>query len=118
MFTRFITPERPQDMPGTWQRYYERWRNTTRQVMDAKLLELVRSLARFVPPATVVDTTRYSAFSEAGLIAHLRERRADGLIITGSETDVCVLATALGCRPWHSCCHRLRCHLQLIGRRA
>jgi nicotinamidase-related amidase len=27
--------------------------------------------------------------------AHLRERGADGLIVTGSETDVCVLATVL-----------------------
>jgi nicotinamidase-related amidase len=96
VFTRFITPERPDDMPGTWQRYYERWQNTTRQQMNAELLELVPPLARFVPPATVVDKTRYSAFVEPDLITHLRERRADGLIITGSETDVCVLATALG----------------------
>ena len=22
IFTRFVTPERPEDMPGTWQRYY------------------------------------------------------------------------------------------------
>jgi len=26
----------------------------------------------------------------------LRDRQADGLVITGSETDVCVLATVLG----------------------
>jgi nicotinamidase-related amidase len=30
------------------------------------------------------------------LLGHLLAREADGLIITGSETDVCVLATALG----------------------
>jgi nicotinamidase-related amidase len=30
------------------------------------------------------------------LHAHLVERRADGLIVTGAETDVCVLATVLG----------------------
>jgi nicotinamidase-related amidase len=28
-------------------------------------------------------------------VAHLREREADALIISGSETDVCVLATVL-----------------------
>ena len=25
VFTRFVPPERPQDTPGSWQRYYERW---------------------------------------------------------------------------------------------
>ena len=53
-------------------------------------------LARLVPPATVIDKTRYSAFIGPDLLAHLQRSRADGLIITGSETDVCVLATVLG----------------------
>jgi nicotinamidase-related amidase len=30
-----------------------------------------------------------------GLIDHLRQREADALIVSGSETDVCVLATVL-----------------------
>jgi nicotinamidase-related amidase len=34
--------------------------------------------------------------SSRPLHAHLRRRGADGLIVTGSETDVCVLATLLG----------------------
>jgi nicotinamidase-related amidase len=60
-------------------------------------------LATLCPPATVINKTRYSAFAESGLLAHLRERQADALIISGSETDVCVLATVLaavdlGCR--------------------
>jgi nicotinamidase-related amidase len=53
-------------------------------------------LERFVPPASVIDKSRYSAFAEPALIQHLQERKADGLIVTGSETDVCVLATVLG----------------------
>ena len=48
------------------------------------------------PPAAVVDKSRYSAFAEPHLHAHLMDRKADGLIVTGAETDVCVLATALG----------------------
>jgi nicotinamidase-related amidase len=96
VFTRFITPRRPEDMPGMWRRYYERWRQTTRERIDQHLLDLMPPLARLVPPATVVDKTRYSAFVEPYLLAHLRERQADGLIVTGSETDVCVLATVLG----------------------
>jgi nicotinamidase-related amidase len=95
VFTRFITPEKPQNMPGMWQRYFTRWRSTTRAELDPELLELLPPLARFTPPATVVDKTRYSAFAEPSLYRHLMERGADGLIITGSETDVCVLATVM-----------------------
>ena len=43
----------------------------------------------------MIDKTRYSAFAEPGLITHLRRRGADTLIVSGSETDVCVLATVL-----------------------
>ncbi len=96
VFTRFIPPQRPDDMPGMWQRYYERWRDTTRERIDPRLLELVGPLARLVPPAAVIDKTRYSGFAEGALQAHLRQRGADGLIVTGSETDVCVLASVLG----------------------
>lgn len=96
VFTRFITPERPEQMPGIWQSYYEKWRQTTREVLPPGLLELVPPLARFSPPAAVVDKTRYSAFTASRLDAHLRDRQADALVVTGSETDVCVLATVLG----------------------
>ena len=34
VFTRFITPARPEQMPGTWQRYYPKWRETTRKHVD------------------------------------------------------------------------------------
>jgi nicotinamidase-related amidase len=98
VFTRFITPEQPEGMPGMWQRCYRRWRETTRDRVDPSLLELVPPLACLAPPATVIDKTRYSAFAEPHLLQHLRQRGADGLIVTGSETDVCVLATVLGAR--------------------
>ena len=53
-------------------------------------------VARLVPPASQIDKTRYSAFAEPGLRMALLQRNVDGLIVTGSETDVCVLATVLG----------------------
>jgi nicotinamidase-related amidase len=96
VFTRFITPQQPEGMPGMWRRYYRRWRETTRDRIDPSLLDLVPPLARLTPPAAVIDKMRYSAFAEPQLLQHLRERGADGLIVTGSETDVCVLATVLG----------------------
>jgi nicotinamidase-related amidase len=95
VFTRFIPPERPDQMPGTWEHYYTRWRAATRECLDLSLLELMPPLDALCPPATVIDKTRYSAFAEPALLAHLREREADALIVSGSETDVCVLATVL-----------------------
>jgi nicotinamidase-related amidase len=41
------------------------------------------------------SSINYSALAEPSLLAHLREREADALIVSGSETDVCVLATVL-----------------------
>ena len=96
VFTRFIPPEHAAGMPGMWQRYYTRWRTATREYLDPALLELLPPLAKLCPPATVIDKTRYSAFVGSQLVEHLGVREADGLIVTGSETDVCVLATVLG----------------------
>jgi nicotinamidase-related amidase len=95
IFTRFIPPERPTEMPGMWQRYYTRWREATREFLDPHLLELMPPLAALCPPAAVINKTRYSAFAEPWLLEHLREREADALIVSGSETDVCVLGTVL-----------------------
>jgi nicotinamidase-related amidase len=95
LFTRFIPPERATDMPGMWQRYYTKWKEATRERLDPTLLELLPPLAELCPPATVIDKRQYSAFMEPQLLRELQSRGADGLIVTGSETDVCVLATVL-----------------------
>jgi hypothetical protein len=49
VFTRFIPPERPEQMPGMWQRYCTRWRVTTRECLDLQLLELMPVLAALCP---------------------------------------------------------------------
>lgn len=96
LFTRFIPPRRPEDLPGQWQAYYRRWRQVTREFLDPALLELMPPLAALVPPARLLDKPVYSAFAGRRLQRLLAERHADALIVTGSETDVCVLATVLG----------------------
>jgi nicotinamidase-related amidase len=58
-------------------------------------LELMPPLRRLVPPATVIDKTRYSAFFGPALLRHLHTRQADSLIVTGSQTEVCVSATIM-----------------------
>jgi nicotinamidase-related amidase len=96
IFTRFIPPQSAEDMPGMWQAYYTKWREVTRDRLDPGLIELMPTLKRFVPPAIVVDRMVYSAFSQGELVARLGAENADTLIVTGSETDVCVLASVLG----------------------
>jgi len=95
VFTRFITPTWPEQAPGQWQAYFRRWRVATRQVVDPSQLELVPELARFAPPAAVVDKPAYSGFFRSPLADFLVERGVDTVIVSGAETDVCVLSTVL-----------------------
>jgi nicotinamidase-related amidase len=95
IFTRFIPPVTPDDAGGMWRTYYAKWPLATRSALDPSLLRLLPELESFVPPADVFDKSVYSAFATGALHAHLKQRHIDTLIVTGSETDVCVLATVL-----------------------
>jgi nicotinamidase-related amidase len=95
VFTRFIPPQRPEHARGTWRRYYERWQALTRDHIDPALLELLPPLAALVPPATVIDKPCYSPFLHSGLPGLLREWRTEALVVSGAETDVCVLSAVL-----------------------
>jgi len=96
VFTRFIPPTSPKDMPGAWQRYYAKWRQVTREHLRPEMLHLMPSLESLVPPATVIDKPVYSAFTYPALPRFLASKGVDSLIVTGTETDSCVLATVLG----------------------
>ena len=95
MFTRFITPASPEEAAGQWRPYFERWRIATRNALGAAQLDLVPELARFAPPAAVVDKPAYSAFFRSPLANFLKEKGARTVIVSGAETDVCVLSTVL-----------------------
>ncbi|UWU66094.1 cysteine hydrolase family protein [Bradyrhizobium sp. NC92] len=95
IFTRFITPQDPEDRPGQWQAYFRRWRQATRRHLPSSALEVVPALARFVPPAAMIDKPAYSAFSNPGLASLLVEKNVGTVVISGAETDVCVLSTVL-----------------------
>lgn len=95
VFTRFVPPERPQEAIGAWRRYYRHWREMTGERLDSRLIELVPPLAALVPPAFVVDKSHYSPFVEPAFLKVLDRLQADTLVMTGGETDVCVLAAVM-----------------------
>jgi nicotinamidase-related amidase len=96
IFTRFIPAQRAGEGHGTWKAYYERWASMTIERLGAEMIALVPDLAALVPPAEVFDKHVYSPWMDGALHKRLRERRADAVVVSGSETDVCVLATVLG----------------------
>jgi nicotinamidase-related amidase len=96
IFSRFIPPNRPEERPGRWRHYFRRWEKATRRQLQHAELDLVREVARYVPPALVLDKPAHSAFTRSGLYELLVGKHVETVVTTGCETDVCVLATALG----------------------
>jgi nicotinamidase-related amidase len=96
IFTRFVPVRRPEDAHGTWYRYYRRWSMMTIDELGPDRVDLIPELAAFVPPAKVFDKRVYSPWLDGRLDTCLREARIDSLVISGGETDVCVLGTVLG----------------------
>lgn len=96
LFTRFIPARHPGEGHGTWRRYWERWSSMTLEALPPEAVELLPSLARFTPPAEVVDKRVYSPWVDSDLHQRLQARGIDTLVVSGAETDVCVLAGVLG----------------------
>lgn len=95
LFPRFVTPETAEDAPGTWRRYYTHWAAVTRPNLAPGMLDLVAELAALAPAGSVIDKPTHSAFAAPEFVGRLAELGADTLIVTGVETDVCVLGTIL-----------------------
>lgn len=95
LFTRFITPRDAGEAAGSWRRYYEKWEGMTRAALPDEKLELVEPLRRLVPPGQVFDKKVYSPWFCGRLHQHLQERGISTVIVSGAETDVCVLAAVM-----------------------
>ncbi|MFT4118147.1 cysteine hydrolase family protein [Bradyrhizobium sp.] len=100
LFTRFIPARAPGQGVGMWRHYYERWSSMTIDELGSEMVDLVPDLAHFVPPARTFDKYVYSPWTGSDLHARLREAAVDTIIVTGGETDVCVLTTVLGAVDW------------------
>ena len=96
IFTRFIPARRPGQGQGTWRRYYQRWASMTLDAVGGDMVELMPELARFVPPARTIDKPVYSPWLGSDLHRQLRARDCGALVVSGGETDMCVLAAVLG----------------------
>jgi len=95
-FTRFVPPGNPEQSRGAWRKYWETWSSMTLDRLDDRMVDLAEPLQRFVPPGRVLDKHVYSPWIGTDLDGALLRASVDTLIVTGAETDVCVLATVLG----------------------
>lgn len=96
ILTRFLPPASADDEKGTWQDYYRRWPSMTASSLSPDMVDILPSLRRFVPPARVFDKNRYSPWLFGNLDATLRAGGVTTVLVSGGETDICVLATVLG----------------------
>ena len=95
LFTRFVTPANAESAAGDWRRFYARWQSVVAGRIDAAMFNVTEPLAGLVPPAEVIDKPTYSAFESVAFVESLARRRVETVVLSGVETDVCVLATAL-----------------------
>ncbi|MDE0241917.1 MAG: cysteine hydrolase [bacterium] len=95
IFTRFMTPHTADEASGAWRTYYRRWSSVTTSCMDPAVLDVMDDFRSFIPPAHVIDKTTYSAFESDAFVNLLDAMACQTLIVTGVETDVCVLATVM-----------------------
>ena len=93
LYSRFTVPEHPAAATGRWKTYYERWSMFTGQTMDPGLVDLVAPLAALALPGNIYDKPTYSLFETETFVQRLAADSIDTLVMTGVETDVCVLAT-------------------------
>lgn len=97
VFTRFIPAACPSDAEGAWRRYWERWGEMTLEALNPSMIDLVPELAPFAPPGVIIDKpSLYSPWLLPAFETALSSSRANTLVISGTETDICVLATVLG----------------------
>lgn len=95
LWTRFMTAETPEAAAGSWRRYYRHWHAVTQAEAGSAVLDLHPDLAGLAAPDTVFDKMTHDAFDAAAFVDAVASRQPSALILSGIETDVCVLATAM-----------------------
>jgi nicotinamidase-related amidase len=97
IFTQFIPPQNPEVCSGSWRDYYRRWPSMTLDKLSPGMADIDPALSGFVPPARLFKKKSvYSPWQTGELHTILQGQNIRTLIISGGETDVCVLASVLG----------------------
>lgn len=92
-FSRFIPPQRADHASGTWQRYYRRWASVTLDNLAPGQVAIVRELRPWAK--RVADKVGYSAMANPVLRQAAISHSDHCMILSGVETDVCVLSTVM-----------------------
>lgn len=95
LWTRFIPAQNAGAAKGSWRKYYEAWPTATLDGGGAGYVDLLPEHRTLAGKAAIFDKTVFSAFGNEKLVAALASAGTETLILSGVETDVCVLATAL-----------------------
>jgi len=95
VFTRFIPATSAAAAERAWQTYYRAWPDVTLDHLAPDLLDLVPDLARRIGGAPVIDKTTFGAFESPAFGGLPLIDRAEALVFSGVETDMCVLATLM-----------------------
>ncbi|WP_374655482.1 cysteine hydrolase family protein [Dongia sp.] len=94
LWTRFISAHSAAEAEGSWAALYRKWPGATLSA-GAEMGILPDLLPLVSSDAAVFDKPTYSAFHNPAFARALKDRRADTLVMSGVETDVCVLATLM-----------------------
>ena len=92
-FSRFIPPQQMDHATGAWRRYYQRWHRVTLDRMDPNLVNVIEELRPW--ERGIVDKLGYSALGNLEFRRQVTQAEGRCLILSGVETDVCVLSTAM-----------------------
>jgi len=95
VFTRFIPPANADAACGDWQAFYRRWPQMTLEHLPLSSLELCAPLAALSAQARVIDKPAYSPFFDTPLAKQLQAEGIQTLVMSGAETDVCVLSAVM-----------------------
>lgn len=92
-FSRFVPPRRSDEAERHWGRYYRRWHRVTMETMAPGLVEIIHELRPWAK--RLIDKPGYSALVNGPFRTAMQAQPGHCLILSGVETDVCVLSTVM-----------------------
>ncbi len=92
-FSQFMTPNNSNEMENSWERYYEYWKPLTQDHLEKGMLDIHQGLFQESSTPQIFEKFSYDSFKNTELDKELKSLSVKTLIMTGVETDVCVLAT-------------------------